>query len=164
MKLDTPKSDLPALTFATPPHILVIEARFYNDVVDGLAAGAHAVLAHYGATHDTVVVPGALETPAAIAMVHAAGQGVWGRPYDGYVVLGCVIRGATSHYDTVANESARGIMDLSVRHGLAVGNGILTCETKAQADERADPAQMDKGGGAALAALTMVALRHKLQK
>jgi 6,7-dimethyl-8-ribityllumazine synthase len=101
-------------------------------------------------------VPGALEIPAAIAMAS-----IGGRHFDGYVALGCVIRGETSHYDTVCNESARGLMDLSLADGLAIGNGILTVENEDQAWARADAARKDKGGDAARAALAMAALKQE---
>lgn len=150
------------LTFSNFPHILVIEAPYYSEISDKLFAGAQAVLTQNGATFDRMTVPGALEIPAAIAMAeHAALVGSIERPYDGYVVLGCVIRGATTHYDIVANESARGVMDAAVQYGAAIGNGILTCENMEQAVERADPKQLDKGGDAAFAALSMVAVREK---
>ena len=103
-----------------------------------------------------MVVPGALEIPAAIAMAHATGQ------FEGYVALGCVIRGETTHYELVSGESCRGLMDLSVRERLAIGNGILTVENQLQALERADPSRQDKGGGAAAAALALVAWRRRL--
>ncbi len=137
------------------PHILIVEARFYDDISDALLAGAKAALASGGATFDVVTVPGALEIPAAIAMA------LKGRTtYDGFVALGCVIRGETTHYDTVANESARGLMDISVAFAMPVGNGILTVENEAQAWARARATEGDKGGFAARAALTMIGLRQ----
>jgi 6,7-dimethyl-8-ribityllumazine synthase len=139
---------------AANPHLLIVEARFYDDLADELLAGAKAALAP--ATFDVVTVPGALEIPAAIAM---AMKGT--KKYDGYVALGCVIRGETTHYDTVANESARGIMDLSVTFAAAIGNGILTVENDEQAWARARRTGEDKGGFAARAALAMIALRAK---
>ena len=139
------------------PHILIVEARFYDDLADALLAGAKAALAGAGATFDIVTVPGALEIPAAIAMA------LKGRtPYDGYVALGCVIRGETTHYDTVANESARGLMDIAVAFAAPIGNGILTVENEAQAWARARATEGDKGGFAARAALTMLALKQRL--
>lgn len=152
----------PTLTFQNPPHVLIVEARYYADIADGLLSGACAVLDAHGATYDRLNVPGALEIPAALAMAeHAALIGSSTTIYDGYIVLGCVIRGATTHYEIVSNESARGVMDIAVQYGVAVGNGILTCENKEQAVERADPTQLDKGGDAAYAALTMIACREK---
>jgi len=137
------------------PHLLIVEARFYDDLADELLAGAKAALAP--ATFDVVTVPGALEIPATIAM---ALKGT--TRYDGYVALGCVIRGETTHYDTVANESARGLMDLSVAFAAPIGNGILTVENDEQAWARAKRTGEDKGGFAARAALTMIALKAKL--
>ena len=134
------------------PHFLIVEARFYEDIADSLVAGAVAALEAAGAGHDRLAVPGALEIPGAIAM--AAGGAT---RYAGYVALGCVIRGQTSHFDIVCGESARGLMDLSLR-GLAVGNGILTVENAGQAKERADPYGKDKGGDAARAALAMAGI------
>jgi 6,7-dimethyl-8-ribityllumazine synthase len=142
----------------TKPHLLIVEARFYAEIADELLAGATQAIVAAGATHERVSVPGALEIPAAIAMaMRSAEKG--GARFDGYVALGCVIRGETSHYDIVAGESARALMDLSVRHGLALGNGILTVENFAQAWARANTADMNKGGGAAGAALAMIALQ-----
>jgi len=139
------------------PHFLIIEARFYDDLADALLAGAKAALASAGATFDVVTVAGALEIPAAVAMA------LKGRtPYDGFVALGCVIRGETTHYDTVVNESARGLMDISVAFAVPVGNGILTVENEAQAWARARATEGDKGGFAARAALTMLALKQRL--
>ena len=137
------------------PHLLIVEARFYDDLADELLAGAKAALAP--ATFDVVTVPGALEIPAAIAMALKGNTA-----YDGYVALGCVIRGETTHYDTVANESARGLMDLSVAFAAPIGNGILTVENDEQAWARAKRTGEDKGGFAARTALTMIALKAKL--
>ena len=140
-----------------PPYLLIVEARFYDDIADELLRGAKAALAAAGAGFEVVTVPGALEIPAAIAM---ALKGTTG--YDGFVALGCVIRGETTHYDTVANESARGLMDIAVAFAVPVGNGILTVENEAQALARARAGEQDKGGAAANAALKMIALRAKL--
>lgn len=141
--------------------ILIVEARFYADISDALLAGATAALKAAGAEFETVTVPGALEIPGAIAMANASGHAA-GAAFDGYVALGCVIRGETTHYETVANESARGIMDLTVHERLAIGNGILTVENEDQAfaRTRADRVE-DKGGNAAKAALAMIALRKR---
>lgn len=139
-----------------PPHILVVEARYYNDIGDQLASGAIAALKAAGATHERLVVPGAFELPAAVAMAIAGGR------YDGYVALGCVIRGETSHYDLVCNEAARGLNDLAVRHLAPLGFGILTCENGDQARQRADPKGKNKGGEAARACLAMIALAREL--
>lgn len=136
-------------------HVLIVEARFYDHLNDMLVAGARAAIEAAGHTHDTVTVPGALEVPGAIALASDSDR------YDAFVALGVVIRGETYHFEIVSNESARGIMALTL-DGLAIGNGILTTENEAQAIVRADPAQLDKGGGAALAALAMLALRDRL--
>ncbi|MFZ1428773.1 MAG: 6,7-dimethyl-8-ribityllumazine synthase [Geminicoccaceae bacterium] len=146
-------ADVPRLPGA---RILVVEARFYAQINDLLVSGARAVLNTAGAEVDHVVVPGALEIPAAVAMAHASGQ------FDGFVALGCVIRGETTHYELVSGESCRGLMDLGVRERLAIGNGILTVENESQALERADPSRQDKGGGAAAAALALVAWRRRM--
>ncbi len=140
------------------PHLLIIEARFYEDLADELLRGAVGALERAGATYERVTVPGALEIPAALAMaLEAVEQG--NAEYDGYVALGCVIRGETTHYETVANESARAVMDLAVDEALAIGNGILTVENDEQAWARARVEGGNKGGGAAEAALRMIALR-----
>jgi 6,7-dimethyl-8-ribityllumazine synthase len=137
-------------------RFLIVEARFYDAIADELLAGAEAALEAAGAEHDTITVPGALEIPAAIAMAVEGEE-----HYDGYVALGCVIRGETTHYEIVSGESARGLMDLSLE-GIAIGNGILTVENEGQALARARRSEMDKGGGAANAAIAMALLRHKL--
>ena len=130
-------------------NLLILEARFYGDICDELAKGAIAAIEKAGARWERVAVPGALELPGAIALAASSGR------FDGFVALGCVLRGETTHYDIVANESARGIMELTL-DGLCIGNGILTCETEAQAWARARVNEMDKGGGAAEAAMAMV--------
>lgn len=143
------------------PHVLIIEARFYDDLADELAAGATAALERAGATYERIAVPGALEIPAALAMaLDAMEAGL--KQYDGFVALGCVIRGETTHYDIVAGQSARALMDLAVSESLAVGNGILTVENDEQAYARARVAEMNKGGAAAEAALRMIAIRQQL--
>ncbi len=143
------------------PHLLIVEARYYDHISDLQLAGAAAALEEAGATYDVVRVPGALEVPAAIAFaLDAAEDG--GTNYDGYVALGVVLRGETYHFDIVANESARGLMDLCVQESLCIGNNILTCENEAQALERADPKRKDTGGGAAGAALAMIELKKRL--
>jgi len=142
------------------PHLLIIESRFYEDIADELVRGATAALDKAGATYDRVAVPGVLEIPPALAMaLEAADED--GIEYDGFVLLGCVIRGETTHYDVVAGESARAVMDLAVQEALALGNGILTVENPDQAWVRARVGQGDKGGQAARAALTMIALRQR---
>ena len=142
-------------------RVLVVEARFYDDLADALLDGAKAQLQAYGAEIDVVTVPGALEIPAAIAFAEDAGRGPSGSAYDGYVALGCVIRGETTHYEIVSEESARGLMDLTVRERLCIGNGILTVEDEDQAWARARPSEMDKGGFAARACLDMIALKRR---
>jgi len=145
------------------PHIMIVEARFYEDLSDALWVGAKGALETVGASYERFAVPGALEIPIAMRLAHLAGEtGKLKRKFDGYVALGCVIRGETTHYDTVCNESARGLMTLGTEHGLAIGNGILTCENDEQAWVRAKAHELDKGGGAVLAALALVDLRKKL--
>ena len=137
------------------PHILIVEARFYDHLNDMLIAGATAAIEAAGGTHEVLTVPGALEVPGAIAMAAEAGR------WDAFVALGVVIRGETYHFEIVSNESARGIMALTL-DGVPIGNGILTTENEAQAIARADPAQLNKGGGAAEAALALLDLRERL--
>lgn len=137
-------------------HFLIVEARFYAELADAQAEGAIAVLQAAACSFERVSVPGALEIPAAIAIAHSGD-----RHFDGYIALGCVIRGETSHYDTVCNESARGLMDLALAENMAIGNGILTVENEDQAWARADPARKDKGGDAAQAAIVMAAMRRE---
>ena len=135
-------------------HILIVEARFYDHLNDMLLAGARAAIAKAGHSHETITVPGALEIPGAIALADAS------QAYDAFVAIGVVIRGETYHFEIVAGESARGIMALTM-DGMAIGNGILTTENEAQAIRRADPAQLDKGGGAAEAAIAMLKLKER---
>jgi 6,7-dimethyl-8-ribityllumazine synthase len=135
-------------------RFLIVEARFYDHLNDMLVAGARAALEAEGHAVEVITVPGALEIPGAIVLADQSGQ------YDGYVAIGVVIRGETYHFEIVAGESARGVMALTM-DGLAVGNGILTVENEAQALVRADPAQKDKGGEAAKAALALLALRTR---
>jgi len=137
-------------------HVLIVEARFYGELSDALLEGAKTALEEVGVRYEVVTVPGALEIPATIAF---AAKGATG--YDGYIALGCIIRGETYHFDIVANESCRGLTDLSVRQNLAIGNGILTVEDEEQAWERASVAKKDKGGFAANAALAMIAMKKK---
>ena len=134
-------------------RILIVEARFYEHLNDLLLEGARAAIEEAGHEHETITVPGALEVPAAIALAAETER------YDGFVALGVVIRGETYHFEIVAGESARGIMALTL-DGLAIGNGILTVENEAQALARARPDEKDKGGEAARAALSMLALRR----
>jgi 6,7-dimethyl-8-ribityllumazine synthase len=149
MASPTDPGTLPLPALSPAPRVLIVAAPFYRKVADGLIAGAVAVL------DQVIEVPGALEVPVAIRMAAESGA------FEGYVALGCVIRGETTHYETVCNDSSRGLTLLGVERGLAIGNGILTCENMAQAEARADPGEMDKGGGAAAAALHLIALsRH----
>ena len=133
---------------------LIVEARFYDRLNDMLVAGAKAALKQAGHQVEVITVPGALEIPGAIALADESGG------YDGYVAIGVVIRGETYHFEIVAGESARGIMALTM-DGVAIGNGILTVENEDQALVRADPAQKDKGGEAAKAAMALLALKEK---
>ena len=135
-------------------HFLIVEARFYDHLNDMLIAGAKATLKAAGHTNEVITVPGALEIPGAIGMADQAGK------YDGYVAIGVVIRGETYHFEIVAGESARGIMAMTM-DGIPIGNGILTTENDAQALERADPSQKNKGGEAAKAAIAMYDLAVK---
>ena len=139
------------------PHVMVVEARFYEEIADELCRGALAVLEEAGATHERLTVPGAFEIPAAIAIAHRADPS----RFEGYIALGCVIRGETTHYDYVCVESARGLQDLANGEGLAIGYGILTVETRDQAWARAAIDKKNKGADAARACLAMVELRRR---
>ncbi|WP_345096183.1 6,7-dimethyl-8-ribityllumazine synthase [Bartonella acomydis] len=139
------------------PHLLIVEARFYDEISDALLAGAVNTLQKAEASYDIVTVPGALEIPAAIAFAEENNK----VSYDGYVALGCVIRGETYHFEIVANDSCRALMDLTVYKHLAIGNGILTVENEKQAWERAKQDQKNKGGFAAEAVLCMIALKKR---
>ncbi len=143
--------------FGTLAKVLIVEARFYDHLNDMLLDGARTAIEEAGHSHDTITVPGALEVPAAIALAAETGR------YDGFVALGVVIRGETYHFEVVSNESARGIMALSL-DGLAIGNGILTVEDEAQALARARRADKDKGGEAAKAAIAMMELRESFDR
>ena len=142
-------------------NILIVEARFYEHISDGLLDGAKAALEKAGATFDRVAVPGALEVPAAILFAAKASEGA-GKTYDGFIALGCVIRGETYHFEIVSNESARGLTDLALHHGLCIGNGILTVENEEQALVRAKRDGLDKGGDAARACLALIELKARL--
>ena len=145
---------LPLPEFADPVKVLIVVAPFYKDIADNLVTGAAAVLDQIGVAYEVVEVPGALEVPTAIRIADRQSH------FDGYVALGCVIRGETTHYETVCNDSSRALQLLGL-DGLCIGNGILTVENRKQADVRADPADMNKGGGAAAAALHLIALTRK---
>jgi 6,7-dimethyl-8-ribityllumazine synthase len=142
-------------------RILIVEARFYEDIADALLAGATRALQEAGAVFDRVSVPGSLEVAPAIAIAADAAERS-GRPYDGAVALGCVIRGETLHFEIVSQESARALLELSVARRLPIGNGILTVDTNAQAWTRARPEEADKGGDAVRAALSLVRLKRRL--
>jgi 6,7-dimethyl-8-ribityllumazine synthase len=144
------------------PNILIVEARYYAHIADYLLDGATAALSAGGASFERVTVPGALEIPAAVLFAAKMSEGA-GKTYDGFVALGCVIRGETYHFEIVAGESARGLMDLGLHHGICIGNGILTVENEEQALVRATPTGGDKGGDAARACLALVNLRTRLQ-
>lgn len=145
---------LPLPKFDAPLKVLIVVAPYYKDIADNLVRGAKAVLEKAGASHDLIEVPGALEVPTAIRI--ASGED----DFDGFVALGCVIRGETTHYDTVCNDSSRALQLLGL-DGACIGNGLLTVENYAQAAVRADPEQQNKGGGAAAAALHLVSLTRK---
>jgi len=145
---------LPLPSFDKPVKLLIVVAPFYRDVADDLVSGARAVAAACGAEVELIEVPGALEVPTAIAIAERMAK------FDGYVALGCVIRGETTHYDTVCNDSSRALSLLGLQ-GACIGNGILTVENRDQAVVRADPAGQNKGGGAAAAALHLIALSRK---
>lgn len=142
------------------PHLLIVEARFYEDLADELVRGAAGALAAAGATYDRVSVPGAFEIPGVIRFA-VDGMKAGGTHYDGFIALGCVIRGETTHYDYVCQESARGLQDLAAREGVALGYGILTVENDDQAWARARVREKNKGGDVARAALAMIALKRR---
>lgn len=152
MKTVSEKSPTPKLPGA---RLLLVISPYYRGVADMMQRGAEAAAAESGAALDRIFVPGAFEIPATIA--HAARS----KRYDGFVALGCVVRGETSHYDYVCGESARGLMELSTREGVAIGYGILTVESLEQAEVRADPSRGDKGGEATRAALAMIAIKRR---
>lgn len=145
---------------AAGARLLVVEAPYYEDISELLWTGAERAIAAAGASYERVSVPGALEIPQAIAIALASSERN-GRPYDGAVALGCVIRGETSHYDIVAGESARALMDIAVHRGFPIGNGILTVDSEAQAIARASGEELDKGGDAARATLALIALKRR---
>ncbi len=144
-------------------RVVIVEARFFDDIADALLAGAMKALKEAGAEADCISVPGSLEIPTAIAIAADAAQRRL-RPYDGAVALGCVIRGDTIHFEIVSHQSARGLMELSVERRLPIGNGIITVDTEAQAWARARVEEQDKGGDAARAALALIGLKRRLGK
>ena len=142
--------------FEDPVKLLIVVSPYYKDIADNLVAGAISEIEAVGGTHEIVEVPGALEIPTAIGLAARSGR------FDAFVALGCIIRGETTHYDTVCNDSSRGLTLLGLE-GICIGNGILTVENEEQAMERADPMQQDKGGHAALAALQLIELSHRFR-
>jgi 6,7-dimethyl-8-ribityllumazine synthase len=147
--------------FETPPHVMIVEARFYTDIADLQLQGVKAVLDRVNATYEVITVPGALEIPAAISFaIKALDFDPVRRRCDGFIALGCVLKGGTHHDEIVALESAHGLQELAMHRALAIGNGILTCNTKEQAEERADPARLNRSGEAAEACLRMIELKH----
>ena len=153
------RANLDDKTDISDARVAIVEARFYDDIQDALLEGARVELDAAGVGYDILSVPGALEIPAAIAIALDAAKKN-GRPYDGAVALGCVIRGETAHFDVVVNESARGLQQLAIEHQLCIGNGIITVENEAQAWDRAKKDKQDKGGQAALAAVAMIGLKQ----
>ncbi len=148
---------LPAPKFDKPTRLLIVVAPYYKDIADELVAGAKAAIKAAGATHDLIEVPGALEVPTAIKLASKA------KFYDGFVALGCIIRGETTHYDTVCNDSSRGLTLMGL-DGLCIGNGILTVENRQQAEVRAKAEGQNKGGGAADAAMHLIAIKRRFTK
>jgi 6,7-dimethyl-8-ribityllumazine synthase len=155
------QSAKPIIYAAKDARFLIVEGRFYDHINNELVAGAREAFEDSGSSYDIITMPGALELPAAIAIALDAAN-MRHEPYDGVVALGCVIRGETGHYDIVAGESARALMDLSVQRKIPLGNGILTVETEAQALVRANRHEMNKGRGAAEAALALYVLKKKV--
>jgi 6,7-dimethyl-8-ribityllumazine synthase len=143
-------------------RILIVEARYYDEIAEALLAGAMTALDEARAEVERVSVPGALEIPGAIAIALDARRKR--RPFDGAVALGCVIRGDTIHFEIVSHQSARGLMDLSIARALPIGNGIITVDTEAQALARARAEEQDKGGDAARAALALVEIKRRLAR
>lgn len=144
-------------SFEKAPKVLIVIAPYYGAISAAQLASARAVLESAGAEHETVEMPGSLEIPTAIGIAHRQAE------FDGYVALGCVIRGRTSHYDVVVNESARAIAALGLM-GACIGNGIITVENMEQAEERADAERLDTAGGAAAAALHLIALQQRMER
>lgn len=160
---DARRAPLKDQTYIRGARVLIVEARFYDDIQDALLEGAVAELQAAGAVHDVLTVPGALEIPAAIAIALDAAEHN-GKPYDAVIALGCVIRGETIHFEIVSMESSRALMDLAVARRLPLGNGIITVNTDEQAWERARKGELNKGGDAARAALAVLRIRRRLAK
>ncbi|MBV8061558.1 MAG: 6,7-dimethyl-8-ribityllumazine synthase [Alphaproteobacteria bacterium] len=153
-----------SFNFEVKPHILIVEARYYDDLANLQLDGAKTVLDRAGASYEVLTVPGALEIPAAIVYaLKALDYDAVRRRYDGYVALGAVIKGGTMHDQIVATESARGLQELSMRYALAIGNGILTCDNKDQALERADKTKLNRSGEAAEACLRMIEIKQQFR-
>ncbi len=155
------RAELKDQTDISGSHVVIIEARFYDDIQEALLQGAIKELEAAGVGYDVISVPGALEIPAAIAIAMDASKKI-GRPYDGAIALGCVVRGDTIHFEIVSMESSRALMDLAVARSLPLGNGIITVNTEAQAWARARASELDKGGDAARAALAMLRIKRRL--
>lgn len=148
---------------ASGSHILIVEARFYSDITDSLVKGAVAELTDKDASYERLIIPGILEIPAAIRyVVQATAIHATSYCFSGYVVLGCAIKGETHHYEHICREAMSNVQHLTLQYSLAVGNGILTCPTRALALCRADPARGNRGGSAAAAALRMIQVKHEL--
>ena len=160
---DARRAPLKDQTDVRDARVLIVEARFYDDIQDALLEGAIAELDAAGVSHDVITVPGALEIPAAIAIAFDAAEKN-GKPYDAAIALGCVVRGETFHFEIVSMESSRGLMDLSVNRRIPLGNGILTVNTDEQAWARARPGDLNKGGDAARAALTVLRLKRRVNR
>ena len=150
-------NDMGLPSFEKPVKLAIVIAPYYTAIAEAQLAAAKGVLEEAGASHEVIEVPGSLEIPTAIGIAHRLSN------FDGYVALGCVIRGATSHYDVVVNESSRALTMLGLQ-GVCVGNGIITVETREQAEERADAARLNTAGGAAAAALHLIALTRRFGK
>ena len=158
---DARRAPLKDQTDISGARALIVEARFYDDIQDALLEGAVAELKAAGMTHDVITVPGALEVPAAIAIaLDAAAEN--GKPYDAAIALGCVVRGDTIHFEIVSMESSRALMDISVARKVPLGNGIITVDTDQQAWTRARVAELNKGGAAVEAALTVLRIKRRL--
>jgi 6,7-dimethyl-8-ribityllumazine synthase len=160
---DARRAPLKDQTDITGARVVIVEARFYDDIQDALLEGAATELKAAGVSHDLITVPGALEIPAAIAIAIDAAQAN-GKPYDAAIALGCVVRGDTIHFEIVSMESSRALMDLSVARKFPLGNGIITVNTDAQAWARARAGELNKGGDAARAALAMLRIKRRLAK
>lgn len=157
------RAKLSDTTDITGARVVIVEARFYDEIQDALLGGAIAELEGAGVSYDVLSVPGSLEIPAAISIALDAAKKN-GRPYDGAIALGCVIRGETFHFEIVSMESARGLTDIAVSRSLPLGNGIITVDTEDQAWARARADDLDKGGDAARAALAMIRIKRRLAK